>query len=523
MKAFFSLLARLDPLRLTALLLLVLPGLIVFGLGLFWLWQVDGVVWWLVGFALCGGMGFGLQQWLVKRDRRLLAEGVTEPNPDWPPSADAVWAQVDALAASCEPADWPLDDGTRLLELGRRTLNQVARAYHPEVDRPLLELTVPHAFLIVERACRDLRRDVTEQIPFSHRLTLGDLFRMQRWKDSAEKVFDVYRAGRMVINPLDALIGEAWRHLRERSFGLAQSEIHRWLLRAYVRKVGYYAIDLYSGSLPLDETVPADTPSAGSRADHTEATARSANDDAEPLRILLLGRANAGKSSLINALFGRLVSATDALPDTTRSLMPYTLAREGLTRALVFDSPGCDTALFDPERIDVAVRDADLILWVSAVTRPDRQQEREALDRIRATLAASKQRRPPPLILVATRIDQLRPAAEWAPPYDLADPQRPKAVNIRAAVQALGEDLDIAIERIVPVCLAEGRVYNVDDGLWATLLAEQDAAMRSRLLRCMETRRRAENWTLLARQLSATGRLLRDLPGKLFDRSADKK
>ncbi len=523
MKGFLALFARLDPLRLTALLLLVLPGLIVFGLGLFWLWQADQVLWWLVGFALCGGVGFGLQQWLVKRDRRLLADAVTEPNPDWPPSADAVWEKVDALAAGCDPADWPLDDGSRVLELGRRTLDEVARAYHPEVDQPLLELTVPHALLIVERACRDLRRDVTEQIPFSHRLTMGDLLRMQRWKDTAEKAFDVYRAGRMVINPLDALIGEAWRHLRERSFGLARNEIHRWLLRAFVRKVGYYAIDLYSGRVPLDDADPAQGVSAGSKADRAEAITRSADDEAEPLRILLLGRANAGKSSLINALFGRLVSATDALPDTTRSLMPYTLEREGLTRALVFDSPGCDTALFDPERIERAAREADLILWVSAVNRPDRQQEREVLDRIRAHLAASPQRRPPPLILVATRIDQLRPAAEWAPPYDLADPQRPKAVNIRAAVGALGEDLDIAIARIVPVCLAEGRVYNVDDGLWATVLAEQDAATRSRLLRCMETRRRAENWTLLARQLTATGRLLRDLPGKLFDRSRNGK
>lgn len=513
-----SLLRQIDPLRLLALVLLVLPGVIVFGLGLYWLWRADTVVLWLIGFAACGALGYVLQQWLVRRDRRLLADAITDPNPDWPPSADAAWQRVDALALACEPQDWPLDEGSRLLELGRRTLDTVARTYHPEVDRPLLELTVPHALLIIERASRDLRKDVTEHIPFSHRLTIGDLFRMQRWKATAETAFDVYRAGRMMVNPLDALIGEAWRHLRDRSFGLAQGEIHRWLLRAFVRKVGYYAIDLYSGSLPLSESAVSEAPTAASRTDRDTATADTARDDSEPLRILVLGRANTGKSSLINALFGRLVSATDALPDTTASIQPFALEREGLTRALVFDTPGCDTERFEPGQIDAAVREADLILWVSAVNRPDREAERKCLDGIRAALAANPHRRPPPMLVAATHIDRLRPAAEWQPPYDLADSKRPKAVHMRAAVEALAGDLDVPIEAIVPVCVAEGRSYNVDDALWSMILSQQDAALRTRLLRCMEARRREENWQLLARQLRATGRLLRGLPKKWRDR-----
>jgi len=37
---------------------------------------------------------------------------------------------------------------------------------------------------------------------------------------------------------------------------------------------------------------------------------------------------------LINALFGQLVAATDVLPDTTASLAPYRLERDGLAAAL---------------------------------------------------------------------------------------------------------------------------------------------------------------------------------------------
>jgi uncharacterized protein len=63
-----------------------------------------------------------------------------------------------------------------------------------------------------------------------------------------------------------------------------------------------------------------------------------------------------------------------------------------------------------------------------------------------------------------------------------------------------------------PVCLAEGRAYNVDDALWAAILAQQDEAGRVRFLRCLEARKRVENWTLLGRQLANAGRFLLDLP-----------
>jgi uncharacterized protein len=81
---------------------------------------------------------------------------------------------------------------------------------------------------------------------------------------------------------------------------------------------------------------------------------------------------------------------------------------------------------------------------------------------------------------------------------------------------AMARDLGADLETVVPVCLAEGKTYNVDDGLWSTILTRQDAALRARLLRCLEARRREENWQLLWRQLAGAGRLLRDLPQMLM-------
>ena len=513
MKALFR---RLDGLRLVSLLLWTLPILALAPLGLLWLWQQHAGLWWLLALALCSAGGYALQYGLRRRDRALLAQAEIGPDPGWSPRADNAWAAVEQLADAVKPEDWPLADEGRWWALGQNTLHAVARHFHPKQERPLLELTVPHTLLIIERASRDLRAEITAHVPFSHRLTLGDLMRAYRWKTSAERWLNWYRAGRLVVNPASALLSELWGHLRDQAFDAAWGDLHRWLLREYVRKVGYYAIELYSGRLSLSTDEPTAEASANSRAALEDAAVAAARVD-EPLRILLLGRASAGKSSLINALFGQVTAATDLLPDTTRAVTPYRLERDGLAAALIFDTPGCDTELLRDQGMKKAVLEADLILWVTAAHRPDRRLERDFLDAVRALYAGRPNRRPPPVVAVVSHIDQLRPPREWEPPYDLRNPQGAKAINIRAAVEAVAADLAMPAAAVIPVCLAEGRVYNVDDALWAAILERQDAAGKVRFLRCLEQRKRDENWLLLRQQLINTGRWLLDLPGRVLN------
>jgi hypothetical protein len=507
---------RIDRLRLIALLLWALPLAALLPLGLWWLWQSGTMVFWLAATLVCSAAGYGLQWWLRRRDDRLLADARTGPDPLWPPRSQTAWEAVESLATGIEPEDWPLSDGPRLTTLGREALERVARLYHPGVEWPLLELTLPHGLLIIERACRDLRTEITGQIPLSHRLTLGDLVRAYRWKATAGRLLDLYRAGRLVINPADALLSEAWERLRRQAYGAAWSDLHRWLLQEYVRKVGFYAIALYSGRLTLTDGEPADAVTPASRRDLDKASAETAARADEPLRILILGRSNAGKSSLINALFGRLTAPSDILPDPAATIAPYRLEREGLTAALVFDTPGADTEGLPPKALDRLADDADLVLWVTAAHRPDRGEERAILDRVRARWAVRPDRHTPPLLVVVSHIDLLRPPREWQPPYDLAAPRGPKAVNIRDAVTGAAEDLAVPVADAIPVCLAEGRVYNVSDTLWAALLDRQPAAEKVRLLRCLDQRKRTEDWGLLLKQLAGAGRLIARLPGRII-------
>ncbi len=514
MKSFFT---EIDPLRILVLVLLLLPFLAAFGFGMLWLWQSGYMLHWLIAMVVLGGLSYGLQQILIRRERKLLADAVTKPNPDWPPSADVAWQQVESLAQVCNPEEWPLDEEAWVFDLGQRTLETVAKCYHPQVERPLLELTLPHTLLIIERASRDLRKDVAENIPFSNRLTIGDFFRLQRWKDKAEKVFNIYRAGRVIVNPVNALLGEAWRLFREKSLDQARDELHRWFLRAYVRKVGYYAIDLYSGRLSLHDDDETTSQTPVSKADSEQITVEPEVSE-EPLRILVLGRSNSGKSSLINAMFGELKVISDVLPDTTQSLKPFVLSREGFTQALVFDSPGCDSAHFSNDKMLTAAENADLILWVSPANRPDRQSERDCLDVLRAFQSGRVDYHSPPLIVAASYIDLLRPANEWQPPYNLANPQTIKSRNIRASVEAIANDLEVPIDQVIPVCLMEGKVYNIDDSFWSAILDHQDEALRTRLLRCLHAKKRTEDWVMLRRQMVGAGRFIRNLPDILGKR-----
>jgi len=507
--------SRNDLLRLSALLLWAVPLAALLPLGLWWLWQNGAIAYWLAATLAFSAAGFGLQLRLRRHNRRLLADAQTAPEPDWPPKSQAAWDAIEAIAEGIKPEDWPLSDAPRLVTLGRDALEQVARLYHPAKERPLLELTLPHGLLIVERACRDLRTEIAGQIPFSHRLTLGDLMRAYRWKATAERVLGLYRAGRLVVNPVNAILSEGWEHLRGRAFDVAWTDLQRWLLQEFVRKVGYYAIEIYSGRLTLTDGEHAAAITPGSSRDLAQAQADAAAHADEPLRILVLGRAHAGKSSLINALFGRLTAPSDVLSDPAATVAPYQLERDGLTAALVFDTPGVDGNEFPSKDLDRLATLADLVLWVTAAHRPDRQVEREALDRIRAGWAARPDRHPPPLLVAVSHIDLLRPPREWQPPYDLVNPQGPKALNIRAAVAAIAEDLDVSVAEVIPVCLAEGRVYNVEDSLWVKLLNRQTAANKVRFLRCLDERKRVEDWQLLRRQLAGAGRFLASLPGRL--------
>lgn len=507
--------------RLIALALTGLPVLLLPILGTLWLWDSGWLWWWLLAVAVASLIGFGFNRLAVRREQRPLPAHTTPAGEHWSVEAERCFERIEAMAENATVEEWPLNDGGRLLELTRRILNLTAGHFHPRSDKPLLEMTLPHTLAIIERAARELRLEIVEQIPFSHQLSLSGLARARSWQAWFKRHEGWFRAGRAALNPQSAIVAELRRAVGNQALQHGSERIQLWILREFIRKLGYHAIELYGGYARLDDETPLEAAIDPGRPARRADTATEATHN-EPLRVLVLGRTNAGKSSLINALFGRVRTAADVLPDTTATISAYHLADEdrsqdGLANALIFDTPGFDGELFRERDFVRTARSADLILWVSAANRPDRATERELLDKLREILD-DPDRRAAPIVSVMTHIDRLRPSREWSPPYHLDPPEGAKAESIVAAMRALGADLAEDPDDIVPVCLKEGRPYNVDDALAAALVLNQDSARRVLLMRCLRARRSEENWRLLWRQLTNSGRLIRTAAGALLAR-----
>ncbi len=122
--------------------------------------------------------------------------------------------------------------------------------------------------------------------------------------------------------------------------------------------------------------------------------------------ITLVGRPNAGKSTLFNAFLGQRLSIVTARPQTTRGRILGILTRPA-SQLVVLDTPG----LLEPtyklhetmeRQIRRACSDGDAVVLLLDATRPD-----DRVDLIRDFLVRNSK----PLLTVLNKIDQVPPKA----------------------------------------------------------------------------------------------------------------
>lgn len=486
-----------------ALAAALLPMFALLPLGAVWLYQQGWLLTWLLLAAALGSATYGLARWLGRAPAVATEDTgpISGPNPDFSPLDEAAWASVQALARDVD-ADI-IFDRSRLLDTARTTIEAVAQHYHPQTAHPVWHFTLPELFLLSERVSGRLRKVLLEQVPASHLVRVGDAVRLWAYKPLAVRGAQVFRGLNLVwrvtrlVNPGSALLAEA----RERLVGAALGDAGAWLknrgARLWVEEVGRAAIEIYSGRLGIDAAalIAADQAPAGI----------STPAPPGPVRILVAGQTNAGKSSLVNVLLEQRAAGVDALP-LTAVAESHQLIREGSTEALLMDSPGLSSAA-DIDALVALAWEADALLWVTAGHRADRALDRTALDAIRDRFAAEPRRRQPPLRVVVTHLDRLSPAREWAPPYDLNSPVGAKAQAMRAALDSVAADLAVDPERLLPVRLQnEAQRYNTEL-LWPAVLADLEDAERARTLR-LALRADTRRWRQLLEQARHAGRTL---------------
>ena len=469
-------------------LALLLPLLSLLPLGWYWLWQNGYALYWLAAAFAISATAFLVQLFALRRSlaetpiTTLTEDASAAPaDPGWTAREQAAWAAVETIAADVRPD--ALTDRDKVLNLGLRTIEAVAREIHPQDRNPLWKFTIPEALALVERVSADLRPFVIESVPLGDQLTVGQVLKFYRWRSAigfAEKAYDIWRLVRL-INPVTAAAQEAREQITKHLYATVRDQLARQLTRAYVREVGRAAIDLYGGRLRVSVSALAGHVSSSTLRDR-----RAGAPMAEPLRILVAGQSGSGKSSVVNALSKQEGAIVDALPATRKAQAHELQQIAGLATSLVIDTPGVGTTAKEQRRFTELAGDSDLMLWVINATDVNDAADRVAIDAARKHFSERPHRREPPIIVALSHIDALPPEREWSPPYDTARPISDKGHAIRAAMESVAGSLDLPLADIVPMSVAAGRPpYNVEL-LSERIAARLSDAQRAQLLRLME-------------------------------------
>jgi len=124
--------------------------------------------------------------------------------------------------------------------------------------------------------------------------------------------------------------------------------------------------------------------------------------------VAVVGRPNAGKSTLMNAYLGQKIAIVSDKPQTTRNRLLGILTRHD-AQVIFVDTPGIHAPLHKLGEIMVetavrAIPDADLVLFIVDASAPPKEEDRLVAEAIRRQAADA------PIILALNKIDLLASA-----------------------------------------------------------------------------------------------------------------
>ena len=460
----------------SAIGLFILPFIVLIPFGYWWLWTHGGVLLWAAFIALCTIGSAAILHFCVrprKHSEALISnEEISKPNPDWSPLDVMAWNDIQALISTVDSST--VVGQAEILAVVQKTVEVVARRYRGDKAGAHMMVTIPECLRLISVSAERIRELILRVVPGSRAIRLDHLFWVQSTQETAKSsykyghyLWNAYRTVRVALNPLGAAAyeakGAAIAHLAETLGGYARAQI----VRIVIEQVGKTAIDLYSGKLN-DPVAPENAPQEPR--------------EEQPLRILVAGAPASGKSSLVNALMGSVNTPAHCIP-TTSGVTVHSLDIDGQAAAQVIECPGYFTKADCRDKLLKEALSSDLLVWVTRANVAARQLDFDVLGVVRAAFADMPNRTQPPIIIVASHVDKLKPAAEWSPPYNLADPSgSKKAENIRDSVLAIAKDFADPRLAVVPACLLHSSQYNVD-AIWAKIAQALPEARRARLLR----------------------------------------
>ena len=163
---------------------------------------------------------------------------------------------------------------------------------------------------------------------------------------------------------------------------------------------------------------------------------------AEQSRIVLLGIRNAGKSSLMNALFGEKVAIVSGQPGTTTDPVTRSFEIPGLGPAAIVDTAGIDDeGELGTLRIKAAMertRSADMVIMVSPGHLSPTEAEEQLYSRLFGR-AAEKGKAPALLVLTHGRENLDKKKRGWLESTGGFCVENPEAKGIAELIAAIGK------------------------------------------------------------------------------------
>jgi uncharacterized protein len=465
----------------TAAVLLVAPYLIVFGIGSVWMWQ-RGLIWlWALGTGLPTLLGLALAErgWRLAFPRGDL---LPHPTAASTPAGRAAQQAVQQISRRLQAEDPPLDQPEALQKIAPEVfwevLDTVACQYHPQAERPVLQVPVTHIAALVELVACDFRQAFAEKVPWGKSITPA---RLLSWKQKGELTWQITtylwqlnRVRRLCFRPATALVQELQDHWGQDMATRSVGGLKLWAIDYCVTKAGDYAIQLYSGGFVLDDEYRP----------RISAAAETAPFDQEPLQVLVVGQVKAGKSSLINALLGETRAPVDTLPATAEVDL-YECQPAGLPRMILRDTPGYGTVGEKQSafrRLLEEIEECDLLVLVCTAGSAARQSDRELLHEIHEFFQERPQRIMPPVVYVMTHVDTV------------------PAGLVAEAAHAVASDLGVDAAQIVAACVEAGRLANLE-ALMAAIVAAMPEAERLKCARCIRQIRKEQDENKVLRQI----------------------
>jgi uncharacterized protein len=490
--------------------------LIAYGSYQLWLSGWGFWAWWPMALSFAAGYFLA---WYWQRKAKLLSRPDFSTLPHWTDRDQQAWQLVEARAkAGVKLNADTLSSVQFYTDTAQEMALELARFYHPGAQDPISSLTVPEMLAVVELVSHDLAEMVDKYLPGGHLLTVNDWKKARQATEWYQTASNIYWIISSVFSPINTGV----RYLASyagmsRPFQKLQENLFLWFYTSYVHRLGTYLIELNSGRLRVGarryrELLERHAPALPGPDMPVAAAAPPAEDAAEAvprIALTLMGQVKAGKSSLVNALLGAQRAATSVLPETS-DVTRYDLKLENIpTRLVLFDTVGYGHAGPRQDQLKAtqeASRKSDVLLLVVQAVNPARQADLDLLKALRTWFDAQPDLKRPPMLAVMTHIDLLSPKMEWTPPYDWQHPARTKEKQIADALAAVEEQLGDYLAGAVPVCVAPGKVYGIQEYLLPALMELMDQAHAVAFLRCLRAEADTRKVRRVFEQLLAAGK-----------------